>query len=312
MISNETKNIIQEHFDDLPPVIQDVVLHSNWQAKIRSIVQKHKLHIDQGAAIENLVLITMLGIETPEGFIENAKEHARVDETQAFQISADVEREIFHEIRQKLISITESHDTIDEVERVTNELTKADDDIAQAAKKEVGKGTVVNQSISEGRSEAKPQESKQTSFTHIPQVKPKIVEVVRSVPTIVPSVKPKIVSAARATTTQSKQEPAVIRVTTSTPATKPIAVPTPTQSPKPTPVTTATSTPAKPVVPKHLDPIVAARLGAPVLSARNRLEMEMSESSISTEEKLPKAPSPVVSSASASYNKVDPYREPVA
>lgn len=128
-MDDSTKSIIQEQFKLLPKIIQDTILNSNWQEKIRRIVKNNNLHVDQGAAIENLVLITMLGIETPETFVENAKEYAEVTEEQAYTISNEVEREVFSDIRRKLIQITETANTVDDIERSTEELNKVADDI---------------------------------------------------------------------------------------------------------------------------------------------------------------------------------------
>lgn len=131
-MDNEIKDIIQEQFKTLPKVIQDTILNSKWEEKIRRIVTTNNLHVDQGAAIENLVLITMLGIETPETFVQNAKEYAQVSEEQAYNISAEVEREIFGDIRKKLIEVTDATSTVAEIDQTTNELDK----VAAAIEKE--------------------------------------------------------------------------------------------------------------------------------------------------------------------------------
>lgn len=131
-MNNELKNIIQEQFKLLPKIIQDTILNSNWEEKIRRVVKNNNLHVDQGAAIENLVLITMLGIETPETFVQNAKEYAEVSEEQAYTISSEVEREIFGDIRRKLIELTDTTDTVEEIDHTANEL----DRVASAIEKE--------------------------------------------------------------------------------------------------------------------------------------------------------------------------------
>lgn len=131
-MDTESKEIIKNQFKNLPQVIQDTILNSNWQEKIRRVVTVNNLHIDQGAAIENLVLITMLGIETPENFVQNAKEYANVSEEQAYNISAEVEREIFGDIRKKLIDITDATGTVAEIDQATNQLDK----VAAAIEKE--------------------------------------------------------------------------------------------------------------------------------------------------------------------------------
>jgi hypothetical protein len=132
---SDTQNIIKEQFKTLPPVIQDTILNSNWQEKIRRVVKNNNLHVDQGAAIENLVIITMLGIETPDRFVKNAKEYAQISDDQALTISSEVEREIFSDIRKKLIAITETADTVADIDREANsQLNKVAQDIENAVK----------------------------------------------------------------------------------------------------------------------------------------------------------------------------------
>lgn len=133
---SEIKDLIKEQFDQLPQVIKDTITSSNWQDKIRRIVKVNNLHIDQGAAIENLVLITMLGIETPENFVQRAQTYAGVDQDQALSISSEVEKEIFGDIRKKLIDITDTSGTVAEIDQATNELGKVAAAIETAAKNE--------------------------------------------------------------------------------------------------------------------------------------------------------------------------------
>jgi len=134
MSSQESQNLIKEHYNELPEVIKDVILNSGWEEKVRLVVKKNNLHIDQGAAIENLVFVTMLGMETPENFVANAKEYTNVSSDVALAISGDVERAIFKEIREKLIRITESSDTVGDIDRVTDELSQVASDIEDMAK----------------------------------------------------------------------------------------------------------------------------------------------------------------------------------
>ena len=155
-MDDETQKIIDDRLNELPEVIRDIILKSNWKDKIRRIVTKNKLHIDQGATIENLVFVTMLGMETPEDFVENAKEYANISEDQALSISSDVEKEIFREIRDKLIEITKTSDTVGDIGRVTDELSKVAGDIEERAKLDEEEGY---QKIKEGveqKSEKKP------------------------------------------------------------------------------------------------------------------------------------------------------------
>jgi len=328
MLNQETQKLIHEYFLGLPPVVQDIVLHSGWQDKIRRIVQNNKLHIDQGAAIENLVFMTMLGIENPETFVENAKEHARVTQSQAYAISTEVEREIFHDIRQKLIEITESHDTIDEVERVTNELTKVDDDIGRQTTTEHEDDVVMHSIASANRPKRKPEPmiinpvsmtpavSAEATTKQIPQSKPKIFPTSFAAPSVIPQSKPKIVPI----TAESKNTPApqiveekelpTLRFKREDKPAEPIVTKTPETKPNPAdvPIRAAAKVP---FVPKQLDPIVAARLGKSSSSARERLEMEVSDNALKAGELTLSEEEVGVGNSPKTYGLADPYREEV-
>ncbi|MEY2641199.1 MAG: hypothetical protein RL150_592 [Candidatus Parcubacteria bacterium] len=284
MISQETENLIKEQFNTLPPVVQDIVLNSNWQEKVRNIVEKYQLHIDQGAALESLIFVTMLGMEDPDAFVENAKEGARVSDEQAAAIAADIERDIFGNIREKLVGITESHDTIDDVERVSNELTKADDDIA-AAVKEDNEVTLPSKGSTARYSTKKLDVSPVALFQGkpIPQSKPILLAGTPAPHTAVPAHIEKVITLP------------------TTPKTAPQMSPAPIVKTQPAPPLAA----VKQFVPKHLDPIVAAKLGQPVTAAKNRLELETSESTVSGEAS-PATPT------TRTYGSTDPYREPIA
>jgi len=134
MATDNSQTLIREQFEQLPEVVQDTILNSKWEDKIRKIVQNNKLHIDQGAALENLVFFTMLGLKTPDQFIDNVRELIGLSEEQAYAISIEAEREIFGQIRKQLVEITENANTVNDIGRVADELNKVSDDINARAR----------------------------------------------------------------------------------------------------------------------------------------------------------------------------------
>lgn len=115
-MSDRIQQLIKEQFDSLPPIIQETITNSHWEDKLRVIVEKHKLHIDQGTDIENQTLLTMLGFEDSEDYVKNLESHADLSTEQAIQVAKDVEEQIFSLIRNKLISDIDGEDEIDEYE----------------------------------------------------------------------------------------------------------------------------------------------------------------------------------------------------
>lgn len=346
MINQETKQLIAEQFKRLPAVVQDIVLTSGWEEKIRRIVQNNKLHIDQGAAIENLVFLTMLGIEGAELFAKNAEEYARVSPTQAEAIALEVEREIFHEIRQKLMEITETHDTIEEVERVTNELTKVDDDIEQRARvldtktsnpvattlEDItlpSKATKITptpttpSTSSVANAPATITTTTSTTPVTAPVVEAPLPTFRKTIPLTQPAEvitpekeKPRVIITLKKPLTELEQTeqshiPVPSTITTPLNVTASLTETEVTTKPASTAITEPSKkdiAPKAPVsvftpIPKSLDSIIAARLGKPTTSARERLVLEVSDSVVTSNLTQPQL--------QKEYGHTDPYREPI-
>jgi len=97
---------IKERFLQLPTEVQTIILESGWQNVTRRIVEQNNLRIDQGAAIENEVMLTMFGFENPNNFKQNIIKEARVDSETADKIVSSVDSQIFSLIKEKLIMET--------------------------------------------------------------------------------------------------------------------------------------------------------------------------------------------------------------
>jgi hypothetical protein len=94
---------IKDRFLQLPTEVQNIILESGWEKVTRKIVEQNKLRIDQGAAIENEVMLTMFGFDKPEHFKENIIKRSNVDLEVADKIVLAVNEEIFSLIKEKLI-----------------------------------------------------------------------------------------------------------------------------------------------------------------------------------------------------------------
>lgn len=312
MINPEIQELINNQFNELPKVVQDTILNSNWTEKIRLIVKKHNLHIDQGAAIENLVFVTMLGIERPENFVQNAKEYANVTDNQAIMISEEVERTIFKDIRQELIRITETHDTVEEVDRVTDELSKAANEMDQIEKIQSGE------------------------LVASPQPKPTQTETLLKKKPLSETLPKGSLEVAEEGTIPDKPVTKQETSQGTTPIPKPTTPPKPTHdnsSFKPVPPTSGTKDPYREQVSEEdlakPDPIVAAKLSQKTSSAQERLEAELEENAVKpgeqqpssamlasqektqTSDDTPQSETPSEPKKTPQYTASDPYREPI-
>lgn len=103
---------IKNRFNELPPKIQAAITESDWVTTMRKIVKEANLRIDQGGAVEMETLLTMLGLASPEEYVNNLITEAQIDRTTAINISLKIEDQIFKKIRGILIEEDEKENDI--------------------------------------------------------------------------------------------------------------------------------------------------------------------------------------------------------
>jgi len=101
-----TDKILLERFSQLPEVIQDIILESNWKNVLRRITSTYKLHIDQGGNLEAITLLTMLGLEDSDEYISNLEKEVKITRVLATEIAKIVEVDIFQKIREAVMKKT--------------------------------------------------------------------------------------------------------------------------------------------------------------------------------------------------------------
>lgn len=117
---DETQNILRMQFQKLPKNLQEVILSAGLQEKLKRIFKKFNLHIDQAGALENETMLVMLGLESAGDYIENIKKALDITEVRAHMITADVNKEIFTQIREMLKKISQLDEKTDELKTVEN------------------------------------------------------------------------------------------------------------------------------------------------------------------------------------------------
>jgi hypothetical protein len=119
---------IKERFQELPETVQNIILESGWEKTTRRIVEDNNLRIDQGAAIENEVMLTMFGFERPENFKENIIKETDLTPEEADKVVADINQNVFQLIKDRLVLETDdSDDNFEETDpntTITSELKR--------------------------------------------------------------------------------------------------------------------------------------------------------------------------------------------
>jgi hypothetical protein len=97
---------IEARFLELPELIRKIILESGWEKMTRQIVENNNLRIDQGASIENEVMMVMFGFDSPDNFEDNIKRESNLSVDLAKKIREEVENNIFSLIKQSVVDNT--------------------------------------------------------------------------------------------------------------------------------------------------------------------------------------------------------------
>lgn len=122
-----TKEQIDQRFKILPPSVQDAVLSVGVADSIKSIADKHQLHIDQTGLLNEEITYVMVGAEKSSDFIRNLKTQTKLPNNKVNAIAGDVNDKIFLPIRELMKNVTkeaqvESTTENKEPETIINEI----------------------------------------------------------------------------------------------------------------------------------------------------------------------------------------------
>jgi hypothetical protein len=90
---------IQEHIESLPPYVKEGIRSVQPLEKIRVISQDFKLHIDEGERLQNEILSVMLGLTSPDEFIDKTSKTFGLSEEDSKKLVERVGDELFMPIR---------------------------------------------------------------------------------------------------------------------------------------------------------------------------------------------------------------------
>lgn len=93
---------LAERFKQLPKVVQDSIMSADVQKRLRDLASAHKLHVDEWDALENEVMLTILGFEKPEDLEKNIQKETGTSAEEARAIATSINQIVFEPIRQEL------------------------------------------------------------------------------------------------------------------------------------------------------------------------------------------------------------------
>ena len=122
----DVQQIIAEQFDSLPEVVRHAVKSGDMQDKFRGMAQKYQIHIDQWQQIENLIMLTILGLSKTDELVGKIVSETNIGRERAEAVVDDIAISIFKPIREELereLGHPSAHEEqISDVEKVRDEV----------------------------------------------------------------------------------------------------------------------------------------------------------------------------------------------
>lgn len=96
------KDLIREHYRQLPKVVQKAIASSDITKHLRDLAGTQKLHLDQWDALEHEVMLTLLGIQPIEELEKNIASEVEVTSEVAHELAENINKIVFEPVRQEL------------------------------------------------------------------------------------------------------------------------------------------------------------------------------------------------------------------
>lgn len=92
---------IKELLKEVPAPIRAFFASGKVETVAKNLMQKNKLHIDQGAVVEREIILLLLGLKDPEEFVKTLSEEAKLDAQTVNSIVQDINAQIFIPLREE-------------------------------------------------------------------------------------------------------------------------------------------------------------------------------------------------------------------
>ena len=123
--------IIKQRFAELPKVLQDAITGAHVEEHMQKLSVKHALHLDKWQALENRVVLTLMGLAPAEGLRDAIKTELGLNDETADNLAEDIAIQVFEPVRQELERTLEHPDAKAEEGTPIEDMTQ---EILQTAK----------------------------------------------------------------------------------------------------------------------------------------------------------------------------------
>ncbi|MDR3570718.1 MAG: hypothetical protein P4L81_00765 [Candidatus Pacebacteria bacterium] len=102
MTDQNLEQQLKERFAQLPKVVQEAITSADVQKRMRALADTQKLHLDQWEALENEVMLALLGFQPVQDLQINIQKQVGVSEDSAKALASEVSKIVFEPIRGEL------------------------------------------------------------------------------------------------------------------------------------------------------------------------------------------------------------------
>lgn len=108
---DETDKLIADHLASLPQYVKDAFKAAQPFEKIRKMVTDFHLHLDEGERLEQEVLLVMLGLSSPDTFIDETSKSFGLSDDDSKKLIDRIGAELFMPIRDAMRRYMEEQET---------------------------------------------------------------------------------------------------------------------------------------------------------------------------------------------------------
>lgn len=98
---NQT-DLLKSYFVALPTPVQEAILSSEIESKLRTLAETHKLHLDKWQILEAEVMFALLGVKPLRELSATIQKSLGLTETEATPLVTDISHIIFEPIRAEM------------------------------------------------------------------------------------------------------------------------------------------------------------------------------------------------------------------
>lgn len=122
MADDNVKTLIEQHFNALPQVVRDAIESGHIDEKFKGLAAKYHLHYDEWQKVENLIMLTVLGLSPAEDLVKDITAQTSIGPERADSLVDDVSLSVFkpiHDEMQRQLGHPEAQDEqADDVEKL--------------------------------------------------------------------------------------------------------------------------------------------------------------------------------------------------